>query len=175
MKLSVVTVTTILGLALAGCGGDADPASDAASGLRSVATSAAQSATGSATKQAPPEASEAAAAAESECGQKTTPRPELLRQLPAGFPTVTGWQPTEVTNQGQTRAVSGVLRGEVADLVTVRDNAADEIVTEGYNQTGSDEEVGYEAEAEFEGPQEVSVKVRPLCRDHLVLTYTVRQ
>jgi hypothetical protein len=179
MKLSVVLVTTALGLALAGCGGDGDSASDAAADLRSGVTSAAQSATGSltasATKEAPAEASEAAAAAESECGQKTTPRPELLGQLPAGFPTVTGWQPTEVSNQGQTRAVSGVLRGEVADLVTVRDNAADEIVADGYEQTGSDEEVGYEAEAEFEGPQEVSIKVRPLCRDHLVLTYTVRQ
>lgn len=182
MKLSVVLVMTVLGLALAGCGGDeGDTATDAASGLRSAASSIAQTAsgsgnaTGSGTKEAPAEASEAAAAAESECGQKTTGRPELLRQLPAGFPTVTGWQPTEVVNQGQTRAVSGALRGEVADLVTVRDNAADEIVTEGYTQTGSDEEVGYEAEAEFEGPQEVSIKVRPLCRDHLVLTYTVRQ
>ncbi len=180
MKLSVVLVTTVLGMALAGCGGDkGDTATDAASGLRSAASSMAQSASGSAsgsaTKEAPAEASEAAAAAESECGQKTTPRPELLRQLPAGFPTVTGWQPTEVVNQGQTRAVSGALRGEVADMVTVRDNAADEIVTAGYDQTGSDEEVGYEAEAEFEGPQEVSIKVRPLCRDHLVLTYTVRQ
>lgn len=180
MKLSVVLVTTVLGLSLAGCGGDeGDTAADAGGGLNSGASSLAQStsasASGSATKQAPAEASEAAAAAESECGQKTTGRPELLRQLPAGFPTVTGWQPIEVVNQGQTRAVSGALRGEVADLVTVRDNAADEIVTEGYTQTGSDEEVGYEAEAEFEGPHEVSIKVRPLCRDHLVLTYTVRQ
>ncbi|MEO6501540.1 MAG: hypothetical protein ABIQ09_06470 [Jatrophihabitantaceae bacterium] len=177
MKLGVVIVTAVLGLALAGCGDDGDTASDAVAGLSSITSSASAtgSLSGSATKEAPAEAFEAAAAAESECGQKTTPRPELLRQLPAGFPTVTGWQPIEVVNQGQTRAVSGALRGEVTELVTVRDNAADEIVAEGYEQTGSEEEVGYEAEAEFEGPQEVSIKVRPLCRDHLVLTYTVRQ
>lgn len=178
MKLSVALVTTVLGMALTGCGDDDGTATDAASELRSAASSMAQTASGSAndsgseSKEAP---AEAASAAESECGQKTTPRPQLIRQLPAGFPTITGWQPTEVVNQGQTRAVSGALRGAVGDLVTVRDNAADEIVTEGYTQTGSDEEVGYEAEAEFEGPQEVSIKVRPLCRDHLVLTYTVRQ
>jgi hypothetical protein len=68
-----------------------------------------------------------------------------------------------------------VLRGGVTDLVTVRDNAADELVTEGYTQAGSDEEAGFEAEAEFTGPQEVTIKVKPLCRDYLVLTYTVRQ
>lgn len=179
MKLSVVLVTTFLGMALAGCAGDdGDTASDATTSLRSAASSLASaggSASSSATKEAPAEASEAAAAAESECGQKTTARPELIRQLPADFPTLVGWEPTEVVNQGQTRAVSGALRGEVADLVTVRDNAADELVTQGYTQAGSEEEVGYEAEAEFEGPQEVTIKVRPLCRDHLVLTYTVRQ
>lgn len=174
MKLSVPMATTFLGLALAGCGGDGDPASEAASGISSIASSPSASASLSA---GPAESeSESSGTAEAACNQQqTASRPELIRQLPADFPTITGWQPTQVTNQGQTRAVSGVLRGEVGDLVTVRDNAADELVTEGYTQAGSDQEVGYEAEAEFTGPQEVSIKVKPLCRDYLALTYTVRQ
>ena len=172
MKLSMLMATTILGLALAGCGGNGDSTSGAASGISSSAASP------SATASLSPSQSESgsAGAAQAACNQQqTAPHPELIRQLPADFPTLVGWQPTEVTNQGQTRVVSGVLRGGVTDLVTVRDNAADELVTEGYTQAGSDEEAGFEAEAEFTGPQEVTIKVKPLCRDYLVLTYTVRQ
>lgn len=176
MKWSVVIPTAVLGLALAGCGGgkDGDQGSPAASGLASTSGSPAPGSSGLASS-ASGEASGTAAAAQAACGQQPAPHPELASQLPANFPTVTGWQPTKVTTQGQTREVSGVLRGEVGDLVTVRDTAADELVSSGYHQTGSDEEVGYEAEAEFEGPQEVSIKVKPLCRDYLVLSYTVRQ
>jgi hypothetical protein len=79
-----------------------------------------------------------------------------------------------VVDQGQTRAVRGVLRGEPADLVRVRDTAASQITGSGYTKTGSDEEPGFEAEAEFEGPSEVNLNVKPLCRGYLVLTYTVR-
>ncbi len=177
MKPSVVIATAVLGLALAGCGGEAaDRAPGAAASVSSaLASPSASGSSGGASSPDASQAAEASAAAQAECGDKTAPRPELARQLPEDLQTVTGWQPVEVIEQGQTRAFSGVLRGTVDDLVTVRDNAADELVTFGYNQTGSDEEVGYEAEAEFEGPQEVSVKVKPLCRDYLVLTYTIRQ
>jgi hypothetical protein len=174
MKWGMAIPTTVLALALAGCSNDADPASETASGISSTVASPSQSSSGLSNSPSG-EASGTAGAAQAACGQQTAPRPDLIRQLPADFPTVTGWQPTKVTNQGQTREVSGVLRGEVGDLVTVRDNAADELVSSGYDQTGTDEEVGYEAEAEFEGTQEVSIKVKPLCRDYLVLTYTVRQ
>lgn len=174
MKLSVVIRTAVLGLALAGCGGNSNQPSDTASGISSAVASASQSSSGlSNSPSGGP--SGTAGAAQAACGQQTAPRPDLIRQLPADFPILIGWQPTKVTNQGQTREVSGVLRGQVGDLVTVRDNAADELVSSGYDQTGSDEEVGHEAEAEFEGPQEVSIKVKPLCRDYLVLSYTVRR
>ena len=172
MTWSVGIPATILALALTGCSNDGDPGSRA-SGISSVASATQRpSGLGNSSSGA---ASGTAAAAEAACGQQPAPRPELIGQLPGGFPTITGWQPTKVTNQGQSREVSGVLRGKVSELVTVRDNAADELVSSGYDQTGSDEEAGYEAEAEFEGPQEVSIKVKPLCRDYLVLTYTVRQ
>ena len=173
MRLSLLGVAVVV--VLAGCGGDADPASDAASGISSAAPSTEQRSSGLGSASPSGGTSGTAGAAQAACGQQPAPRPELARQLPAGLPTVVGWQPTKVTDQGRTREVSGVLRGQVGDLVTVRDNAADELASAGYDQTGSDEELGYEAEAEFEGPQEVSIKVKPLCRDYLVLTYTVRQ
>lgn len=172
MKLRAVIPAAVLGLALAGCGTDTSPSSGAASGLSSAAASPTQSRLSNSPSGA---ASGTAGAAEADCGQQTVPRPDLLRKLPADFPAITGWQPTKVAEQGRTREVSGVLRGEVGDLVTVRDNAAAELASSGYDQTGSDEEAGFEAEAEFEGPQEVSIKVKPLCRDYLVLSYTVRQ
>lgn len=156
-------MVAVSALALAGCGSS----TDSPAGLPAPASGTASGTTESAATES--------GSAEAVCTpQQTAPHPELVRQLPADFPTVTGWQPVQVTDQGRTREVSGVLRGEVGDLVTVRDNAADELTSAGYHQGGTDEEVGFEAEAEFEGPQQVGIKVRPLCRDYLVLSYTVR-
>jgi hypothetical protein len=164
VKMSVVGTAVLLALTLVSCGGTSDPESTPTSGSTSTASSPAETDTDTDTT------SSAAA-----CGEQTTPHPELARQLPAGFPTVAGWSATGVVTQGHTRAVQGVLRGEAADLVRVRDTAASQIVAAGYTRTGSDEEPGFEAEAEFEGPHEVSIKIKPLCRGYLALTYTVRQ
>lgn len=178
MMRNAVLAVAASALTLTGCGGYVDPdgsaSSDVAAGLGGSSPST--SSTGSPSTE--PTGSGGSAEDSNSSGaacsqQQTAPHPELQGQLPAGFPTVAGWQPTQVTDQGRTRVVSGVLRGEAGDLVTVRDNAADELVGSGYRQTGTDEEVGFEAEAEFEGPQEVGIKVRPLCRDYLVLSYTV--
>jgi hypothetical protein len=161
----------VAALVLAGCASDAGSASDPAAGSSGSAASAPAGAT-AATES---EAAEAGSAEVACTPQQTAPHPELRSQLPAGLPTVTGWQPTQVTDQGRTRAVSGVLPGEAGDLVSVRDDVADRLVGSGYHQSGTDEEAGYEAEAEFEGAQEVTIKVRPMCRGYLVLTYTVQQ
>jgi hypothetical protein len=163
---SALIAATALGLALAGCAGKSTPGSEVSGAASSPAPSSADS-------DAPSGAASAALAACSQ--QQTAPHPELLSRLPAGFPTVAGWQPTTVTDQGLTREVSGVLRGEVGDLLSVRDSAADTLVGAGYQRTGSDAEPGYEAEADLKGPHDVAIKVRPLCRDYLVLSYTVRQ
>jgi hypothetical protein len=162
MGMSAAVSAVILALTLVGCGSASDPESTPSSGASATASSPAETDADSTTSAAA-------------CGEQTTPHPELARQLPAGFPTVAGWSATEVVNQGRTRAVQGVLPGEAADLVRVRDTAASQITVTGYSKTGSDEEPGFEAEAEFEGPHEVSIKVKPLCRGDLALTYTVRQ
>jgi hypothetical protein len=155
----------VLALTLAACGGAGAPESAPGSGRSSSAGSAAET----------DATSTSASTSSPACAGQTAPHPELARQLPAGFPTVAGWTATQVQTQGQTRAVQGVLRGEVAELVRIRDTAADRIAAAGYTRTGSDEEPGFEAEAELEGPHEVSIKVKPLCRGYLALTYTVRQ
>jgi hypothetical protein len=166
MKRSAVAVLlgiTLLGGALAGCGSGAD--------RQPVASAPAPPGTTGGTDADAPSGSATAAS----CDRQPAPHPELARQLPAGFPTVTGWQPTEVVDQGRTRVVRGVLPGEPADLAAVRDRAADRLAGAGYRRTGSDSEAGFEAEAELEGPHEVNVNVRPLCRGYLVLSYLVRQ
>ncbi|HEX8092691.1 hypothetical protein [Jatrophihabitans sp.] len=160
MRLSALGTAAIVALTLVGCGGTAEP--EPATGSSSTASS-------------PVETDADATASAAACGNRTAPHPELARQLPAGFPTVAGWTATEVVNQGQTRVVNGILPGEAADLVRVRDSAASQITATGYTKSGSDEEPGFEAEAEFEGPHEVNIKVKPLCRGYLVLSYTVRQ
>lgn len=167
MSLRAVGSAVALAMALVSCGSAGAPASTASSGGASTA--------GTASSPADTDADSTAGGSMSACGEQPTPHPELARQLPAGFPTVASWSATGVVNQGQTRAVQGILRGEAADLVRVRDAAAGQITAAGYTETGTDEEPGSEAEAEFEGPHEVSVKVRPLCRGYLALTYTVRQ
>jgi hypothetical protein len=109
------------------------------------------------------------------CSAAATPRPDVAGQLPAGFPTVAGWIPTEAVSQGRTKVVRGVVPGEGKDLVAVRDAAVARIGTAGYRETGSDQEPGYEAEADFTGPYEGNINVRPGCRGYLVLTYTINQ
>jgi|GEM_PF-3540057 len=109
------------------------------------------------------------------CGQRTVPHPELAGQLPGGFPTLPGWQPTEVAQQGSTRVVRGALLGEPTELATVRDRAAGQLTGAGYRLTDTDEEPGYEAEAELAGPHEVNLNVKPLCHGYLVVSYLVRQ
>jgi hypothetical protein len=159
--MSAVVSVAVLALTLVSCSSAGDRRSTPSSG--------------SSPTSSPAETDADSTSSAAACGEQTTPHPELARQLPAGFPTVAGWSATEVVNQGQTRAVQGVLRGEAADLVRVRDTAASQLAAAGYTRSGSDEEPGFEAEAEFEGPHEVGIKVKPLCRGYLALTYTVRQ
>jgi len=153
---------TLLGAALAGCASGPSPQPAA-----TISVSWGTPGT--------PTAAPSVAATAADCEQRTVPRPELAGQLPVGFATVAGWQPTGAMDQARTRVVRGVLPGGPADLEAVRDRAVDQLIDAGYHLTGTDEEAGYEAEAELAGPREVNINVRPLCRAYLVLSYSVRQ
>jgi hypothetical protein len=143
-----------------GTGTDAGTSS-AAAGLASASGSDSDEPTGSASPGA--------------CTETAPARPGITGQLPAGFPTVAGWIPTGAVSQGQTKAIRGLVPGGVDDLVSVRDAAVDRLNTAGYRKADSDQEPGYEAEADFTGPQEGNIKVRPCGRNHLLVIYTIHQ
>ena len=48
-------------------------------------------------------------------------------------------------------------------------------VAAGYKKTGSDEEPGFEADGDFEGPAAGNLNVKTLCQGNLVVTYTFNQ
>jgi hypothetical protein len=172
MKFRTLVPTAVLALALAACGSASSSSSSAGSSTVSgiSASSSASPTTSESDTDAPADGASSAA-----CGEKTSPHPKLALQLPTGFPTVTGWTSTQAVTQGRTHAIRGSLRGDAGDIVAVRDAAVARIVAAGYIKTGSDQEPGSEADADFRGPHEGNINVRVLCRDYLVLTYTIEQ
>jgi hypothetical protein len=160
----------LLTMMLAGCASsDTGSRSPAASGSAAGSAAGTAAASGDEDSDAPAESASAA-----DCGTRTTPHPQLAARLPAGFPTVAGWSATEVVSQGQTRAVRGVVAGAAKNIAAVRDAAVARIIAAGYSRTGSDQEPGFEADADFNGPHQGNINVRALCRGFLVLTYTIQ-
>jgi hypothetical protein len=80
-----------------------------------------------------------------------------------------------VVTQGRTHAIHGSVRGELGEIVAVRDAAVTAIGAAGYVKTGSDQEPGFEADADFDGPHRGSIRVRALCSGYLDVIYTIEQ
>jgi len=116
-----------------------------------------------------------AASSEADTGRPcpSTVHPELKQQLPAGFPVLSDWMPIELVTQGKTQAFRGQVAGSPADIPAVRDRAVTELIGVGLRKTGSDEEAGFEADADFSGNVNGAVNVRVLCKSRLILTYTI--
>lgn len=113
-----------------------------------------------------------AATAAAGCGARTTPNAAAAGKLPKGFPVVPGWTPTTSVTQGSTVAVRGVVHGLPSAIVLVRDGAFAKVLRAGYRKTGSDQEPGFEADGDFEGPHMGNINVKTLCKGYLVVTYT---
>jgi hypothetical protein len=182
LNLPRAVVALVTAALLAGCASGSGSKSAAKTGASAAGSSATPgSATPGSATSGSPEVSDSdsdkptGSASSAGCTGTATARPGVAGQLPAGLPTVAGWIPTEAVSQGQTKAIRGLVRGEVGDLVTVRDAAVNRISAAGYRKTDSDQEPGYEAEADFTGPQEGNINVRACGRDYLVVTYTIRQ
>jgi hypothetical protein len=109
------------------------------------------------------------------CGGVLTPQAGAAKQIPKTFPTLDGWAATRAVTQGKTLAVSGAIQGRPEEIVDVRDKVIKKLTDSGYTRTGADQEPGFEAEADFAGPHSGNVTVKPLCRDHLAVTYTFEQ
>lgn len=162
MNLRVALCAAFVALTLAACGSSAAPR---APGTGSSSTS------GTVADTDVP----ATGAASIACGDKITPHPAAAQKLPSGFPTVGGWAATEAVSQGKMLVLRGAVRGDPRDIVHVRDTAVGKLTAAGYLRTGRDEEPGFEADADFNGPHPGNINVRALCRDYLVVTYTFDQ
>lgn len=100
------------------------------------------------------------------CG--TLPQPDPAASLPADFPKLDGQVLYEPTTQGATKIVFGRLAR--TDFVATRDELVKVLTTAGYTIAGTDQE-SVEAEAEFSGPHEGTIKVQPLCKGNLSIRY----
>ncbi len=67
------------------------------------------------------------------------------------------------------------VEGGRDDIVAVRDRVLGDLKTAGYETVGTDQEPGYEAEAEIKGQYEGTLKVSPLCEGLLEVRYKIEQ
>lgn len=100
------------------------------------------------------------------CGALPTRDPSAA--LPSGFPQREGEVLYGPAAQGKTSIVFGLVPD--GDFVAVRDGVVDRLRAAGYDIVGTDQEA-VEAEAEFTGPHEGTVKVQPLCQGYVTVRY----
>lgn len=105
-------------------------------------------------------------AATSKCG--TLPTADPTAKLPDGFPALGGQVLYEPSLQGKTQIVYGLL--SETKFLEVRDELVTKLKAAGYTVPGTDQE-SVEAEAEFTGKQEGTIKVQPLCKGNLTIRY----
>lgn len=92
-------------------------------------------------------------------------------QLPSDFPGLSGARLYRFEAQGKTRIWYATQDGGTDDIVPLRDRVVDGLKSDGYVIKDTDQEQGSEAEAEFEGKHEGTVRTRPLCKDHIEIRY----
>lgn len=120
-------------------------------------------------KTATPVASPSASAASTtSCEGKLTKDPALA--LPSGFPTELTLILTSMQKAGATSIYFGAL--PETDISGARDDLAAKLVAGGYKIVGKDQEPGTEAEAQFTGPHNGTLRTRFLCTDYLEVRYS---
>lgn len=122
------------------------------------------------TKTAAPVASPSASAGTS-CDGKLTRDPSLA--LPANLPTELSLLLTSTQNAGATRIYFGAL--PETDIVGARDDLSAKLVAKGYKIVGKDQEPGTEAEAQFAGPHDGTLRTRFLCTGYLEVRYSINK
>ncbi|MCW2498475.1 MAG: hypothetical protein JWN87_151 [Frankiales bacterium] len=93
--------------------------------------------------------------------------------LPAGLTLPSDQKLLRVDSQGKTVVVFASTAGTLDDVVKVRDAVLDALTGQGYTKGGTDQEPGIEAEGEFAGKAEGTIKVKPLCTDRLEVRYKI--
>ena len=110
--------------------------------------------------------SDSEASASEACG--TLPSADPAATLPSGFPALSDQVLYEPSKQGSTSIVFGRL--DESSFVEVRDELVGKLKAAGYKIDGTDQE-SVEAEAEFSGPQNGTIKVQPLCKGNVSIRY----
>lgn len=95
--------------------------------------------------------------------------------LPLGLPLSAGETVLRVTTQGKTTIAFAKTSGGRDDIVSVRDGVLRDLKGAGYTVTGTDQEPGYEAEAQLGGQHKGTLKVSPLCTGLLQVRYKIEQ
>ena len=114
-----------------------------------------------------------AEAAKSACGPDS--RPVTGAGLPFKLPLSMGLSVLRVDEQGATVVAFASIPGGRADLVDRRDRVLADLEAAGYRVLETDQEVGYEAEAQLAGPHHGTVRVKPLCTGLLEVRYAFEQ
>ena len=107
------------------------------------------------------------------CGGRDEPAPGAPATLPLGLPMTEGEKVLNVAKQGATTVVFASEPGGRDDIVAVRDKVLSDLAKAGYRVVGTDQEPGYEAEAELTGTHPGSIKVSPLCEGLLEVRYKI--
>jgi hypothetical protein len=110
---------------------------------------------------------------EQACAGQDRPTADAPAQLPAGLPLTRGGTVLRVASQGRTVVAFASLPGGRGDIVAVRDTVLADLRSAGYTVAGTDQEPGYEAEAELAGTHEGTLKVAPLCAGLLEVRYKI--
>ena len=114
-----------------------------------------------------------AEAAQVPCGVQASPT--TASALPYGIPLSKGETVLRVAKQGATVVAFASLPGGRDDVVAVRDAVLEDMAALGYAVEGTDQEPGYEAEAQVAGPHTGTLRVKPLCEGLLEVRYKVEE
>jgi hypothetical protein len=109
------------------------------------------------------------------CGTLADPSPGAPAELPLGLPLSAGSKVLRVAEQGKTTVAFAATQGTRDDVVTVRDRVLSDLAGAGYRATGTDQEPGFEAEAELAGTHDGTLRVKPLCTGVLEVRYTIER
>lgn len=115
--------------------------------------------------------SQAKTAAKASCDGKLAAAAGI--SLPSDLPTDATIVITSQTAAGATKIFFGAIKG--TDIPGTRDALAAKLTAAGYTIKGKDQEKGVEAEAEFAGTHDGTVRVRNLCSGYVEIRYRLEK
>lgn len=103
------------------------------------------------------------------CGDLDTPADST--SLPSQLALPAGQKLLSVDSQGKTVLVLASTAGGLGDLEDVRDDVLDALAGQGFTKGSTEAEAKIEAEGQFSGKADGTIRVRPLCDGRLEVRY----